>query len=194
LIGLNVVGQRRGCAERQVRVVSVVCTFVNMACMPRDDLSSYAAGAQPEYDSARLAPIAPSFDAREPSPSPRGPTLDAGVVWHSDPSAPATPDVVAGDGSCQPACDGKPGAVRGKSTQSLRVGDLDRSFIYYAPEGLDPNSPAPLLIVAHGYSVSSDDLFAITRRFSQRSGHCTMEHRSGDLPERVWPHPECLRR
>jgi polyhydroxybutyrate depolymerase len=75
----------------------------------------------------------------------------------------SAPAFVLRDGSCEPACNAKPGALRGKSAQSLRVGQLERSFIYYAPERLDPNEAVPLLIVAHGFSVSSDELFAITR-------------------------------
>jgi polyhydroxybutyrate depolymerase len=134
---------------------------MSMACFPRKNLSSYAAGGDLASDAT---PVAPSFGSLEPLLPPPAPSLDAGaVVWDGEPSAMVAPAVAAGDASCEPACNGTPGAMRGKSTQSVRVGDRDRSFIYYAPERLDPNDPAPILIVAHGFSVSSDELFAITR-------------------------------
>ena len=60
-------------------------------------------------------------------------------------------------------CTGKPGALRGKSTQMLMAGGLQRSFVHYAPAGLDPNVPAPVVIVAHGYTMSGEMMFAITK-------------------------------
>jgi polyhydroxybutyrate depolymerase len=61
------------------------------------------------------------------------------------------------------ACSGKPGAKRGKSTQMLMAGGLMRSFIYYAPAGLDANTPAPLVFVPHGYTMNADQMFEITK-------------------------------
>ena len=54
------------------------------------------------------------------------------------------------------------GALRGKSAQTVTAGGLQRSFIYYAPEALDPALPAPVVIVAHGYTMSADMMFDIT--------------------------------
>lgn len=62
-----------------------------------------------------------------------------------------------------PVCSGKSGRLRGKSRQTLRAGGLSRSFVYYAPENLDPNQPAPLLIVPHGYTMSGQQMYDITR-------------------------------
>jgi polyhydroxybutyrate depolymerase len=62
-----------------------------------------------------------------------------------------------------PACSGKPGARRGKSNQTLMAGGARRSFIYYAPKGLDPNTPVPLLIVPHGTNMSGQGMFDITQ-------------------------------
>src|SRR5688572_7416150 len=45
------------------------------------------------------------------------------------------------------SCDDKPGSLRGKSTHTLKVGRQTRSFIYYAPSGLDPHAPAPVVLV-----------------------------------------------
>lgn len=52
--------------------------------------------------------------------------------------------------------------LRGKSLQTVRAARLDRSFIYYAPSDLDPNTPAPVVIVPHGYTMSADMMFDIT--------------------------------
>lgn len=62
-----------------------------------------------------------------------------------------------------PACMGKPGARRGKSTQMLMAGGLQRSFIHYAPMSLDPNVPAPIVVVAHGYMMSGEMMYEITK-------------------------------
>jgi polyhydroxybutyrate depolymerase len=76
------------------------------------------------------------------------------------------PDGVAMGGAGSPAaaaCSGKPGALRGRSMQSLMAGGLARSFIYYAPSTLDPNTPAPLVIIPHGYTMTADMMFEITK-------------------------------
>jgi poly(3-hydroxybutyrate) depolymerase len=65
--------------------------------------------------------------------------------------------------SHEAACTGKPGSVRGKSTQMLMAARLLRSFIYYAPASLDPNKPVPVVIVPHGYTMNADQMFDITR-------------------------------
>ena len=60
------------------------------------------------------------------------------------------------------ACTGKPGALRGKSNQSLDVGGKRRSFVYYAPSTLDPTAPVPLVFVPHGSTMSGQQMFEIT--------------------------------
>ncbi|HYJ07903.1 MAG TPA: PHB depolymerase family esterase [Polyangiaceae bacterium] len=67
-----------------------------------------------------------------------------------------------GSGS-SPACTGKPGTLRGKSDQMLTAAGLERTFIYYAPPNLDPNVPAPVVIVAHGWTMSGQQMYDITR-------------------------------
>ncbi|HKP63377.1 MAG TPA: PHB depolymerase family esterase [Polyangiales bacterium] len=69
----------------------------------------------------------------------------------------------AGSGAPAPACSGKPGALRGRSMQALMAGGLNRSFLYYAPPTLDPNTPAPVVIVPHGFMMTADMMFEITR-------------------------------
>jgi polyhydroxybutyrate depolymerase len=61
------------------------------------------------------------------------------------------------------SCTEKPGALRGKSTHTLRAGGLNRSFIYYAPSGLDSHQPAPLVIVAHGFGMNAEQMYEITQ-------------------------------
>lgn len=72
-------------------------------------------------------------------------------------SAPATWPSTTGP------CQGKLGMLRGKSTQTLMAAGLQRSFIYYAPATLDPNQPAPVVIIPHGYTMNADQMFDITQ-------------------------------
>lgn len=86
------------------------------------------------------------------------------------PDASSTVDA-ASDASGQPdaapppsaTCSDKAGARRGKSTQTVSVGGGKRTFVHYAPKGLDPNRPVPLLIVPHGYTQSGEEMFQITK-------------------------------
>lgn len=59
-------------------------------------------------------------------------------------------------------CTNKPGSLRGKSAQMLMAARLARSFIYYAPVTLDANTPAPLVIVPHGYTMNAEQMFDVT--------------------------------
>jgi polyhydroxybutyrate depolymerase len=60
-------------------------------------------------------------------------------------------------------CPKHPEALRKESVRTLAVGGSLRSFIYYAPETLDPEQPAPLLILAHARTVGASELLAITQ-------------------------------
>jgi polyhydroxybutyrate depolymerase len=61
------------------------------------------------------------------------------------------------------SCSGnKPGRRVGRSNQALIAGLGVRNFVYYAPPNLDPNTPAPMLIVPHGYTMSGEQMFGIT--------------------------------
>jgi polyhydroxybutyrate depolymerase len=139
--------------------------LVICACLPEHDLSSYSAGTTPPAPGDEQPGALPTPDTQAPPLAPAAPAElllgPAGSVGSAAPPAESSPDP-PGSGPCPPRCDAKPGVFRGKSSQSLRVGGLDRSFIYYAPERLEPDLPAPILIVAHGFSVSADELFAIT--------------------------------
>jgi polyhydroxybutyrate depolymerase len=61
------------------------------------------------------------------------------------------------------SCSGKPGALRGKSDQKVMAGGMERTFIYYAPASLDPEAPAPIVIVPHGWLMSAQQMFDITQ-------------------------------
>ena len=51
---------------------------------------------------------------------------------------------------------------RGKTNRALRVAALDRTYIVYLPEAVDPKQPVPLVFVHHGYSMSAQAMFDIT--------------------------------
>ena len=69
----------------------------------------------------------------------------------------------AGTGAPAQACTGKMGKLRGESTQMLMAGGLMRSFIYYAPQGIDPNTPTPFVFVPHGFLMSGRGMADITQ-------------------------------
>jgi polyhydroxybutyrate depolymerase len=65
-------------------------------------------------------------------------------------------------GTTASACTGKAGQHRGKTTQMVMAGGMARSFVLFAPKTLDPNKPAPLLVVPHGFVMTGEDMFSIT--------------------------------
>lgn len=81
-------------------------------------------------------------------------------------------------GTVEPSlpCTGKPGAVRGKSDQMLTAAGLSRTFVHYAPANLDPNTPAPVVIVAHGWTMSGQQMYDITQyhQIADREGFVVM--------------------
>jgi polyhydroxybutyrate depolymerase len=159
-----------------------VCLLLLSACEPLSDVGDDA-GAFPPLAS-RDAAAGDASMAVMPVTIPDA-TLGIDVTWPRDASqsadaAPAAADAAstivdaasAGDAAggspdaAAPApatCSGKPGAKRGKSNQTLMAGGARRSFIYYAPRGLDPNTPVPLLIVPHGTNMSGQGMFDITQ-------------------------------
>jgi polyhydroxybutyrate depolymerase len=163
------------------------------ACMPMDDLSSYSGGKSAEGAAgppahpvtqgdasgtpSRTSEVAPvtgsAADELGGSPaalrSREAPPSEASAPRPnvSDPVCPARSSAAVPD-----ACPKRSSAVRGETVQTVTVaGDL-RSFIYYAPETLDPELPAPLLILAHGRSVGASELLAISEleKLADRDG------------------------
>jgi len=60
-----------------------------------------------------------------------------------------------------PTCGVRTGQ-RGKTNRMARVADLDRTYIVYLPDAVDPRTPIPLVFVHHGFSMSGDAMFKIT--------------------------------
>ncbi len=61
------------------------------------------------------------------------------------------------------ACSGKPGSKRGKTNQMVTAAGAMRTFIYYAPQDLDPNEPVPLVIIPHGSTMSGQAMYDVTQ-------------------------------
>lgn len=61
------------------------------------------------------------------------------------------------------ACAGKPGKQRGKLMASVMAGGQRRTFIHYASEKLDADTPVPQIIVPHGCTQSREEMFRITK-------------------------------
>lgn len=94
---------------------------------------------------------------------------DSGAV---EPQADAGTDVPQTDGGLAASCAGKAGALRGKVRASVKVDGNTRTFIYYAPAGLDPNKPAPVILVPHGFLTTDEDMFTLTgfKEIADREG------------------------
>lgn len=160
-------------------------------CVPMDDLSSYSSrrtpptpGDAPRGDAvgndSETNPVVlagtPEVDAALPGADPRPADAGADADASAGVDASTSPSGDGGAGepemsalAAAPPLDASavgpslPGALVGASQQSLTVAGLERRFIHYAPVGLDPNVPAPVLIVAHGFGQTAADLFDITR-------------------------------
>lgn len=61
-----------------------------------------------------------------------------------------------------PAC-GTRSDRRGKTTRTLEAGGLERRYHVYLPAAASPKAPMPLVYVHHGYTMSGDLMFDITR-------------------------------
>jgi polyhydroxybutyrate depolymerase len=157
------------------------CAGVGMAlsaaaCVPNEDLSSYASAAS-EGASPSPRPIAsgtvitarPSLapdvasDAAEAIAAGESPGFVGEAALHGDGGvlAPA-PASAAGSDASPPAAPPRPGLLLGQSRHTLDVAGVERSFLYYAPAGLDPDVAAPVLIVAHGFEETAAQMVAIT--------------------------------
>ena len=51
---------------------------------------------------------------------------------------------------------------RGKTSRAVHVASLDRTYIVYLPEAVDPATPIPLVFVHHGYTMSGESMFDLT--------------------------------
>jgi polyhydroxybutyrate depolymerase len=100
-----------------------------------------------------------------PSTSPDGGAGDAspGDTSASDPpdsaSASATDNGSNEGGSCAPAMTG----MRGLTMQMVMVGGLARTYLMYLPPSLDPGTPAPLVFVFHGSTMTGQQMHDITQ-------------------------------
>jgi polyhydroxybutyrate depolymerase len=113
----------------------------------------------PIPDASTPAPVWP----RDASTSAITPDSASAVDAALAADAAAAPDATSAPDPTRALCSGKPGVKRGKSNQTLSAGGARRSFVYYAPEDLDPNTPVPLLIVPHGTNMSGQGMFDITQ-------------------------------
>ena len=115
--------------------------------------------------------------AREPS-DPVDEVAEPDVSSEADASISSGSD--AGEDATTPAakmrCRGKPGAKRGKSTETLRVGGAMRKFIMHRPSSLDADAPAPIVIVPHGFTQNAEDMYRITKywELGEKEGMVTL--------------------
>src|SRR5688572_16704236 len=137
------------------------CAGVGMAlsaaaCVPNEDLSSYASATSeaaspspPTIASGGVItaqpPVAPDTASDTPGAIAAGgsPGLLGEVALHGDGGvlAPAPAGAASSDAS-PPTAPSRPGALVGESRHTLDVAGAPRSFLYYAPAGLDPGVAA----------------------------------------------------
>ncbi len=96
-------------------------------------------------------------------------------VASGDAAAPSSDTVTLPDG---PSCGLRAGG-RGMTRRTIMAGGLERSYIVYLPELVDPAEPVPLVIVAHGYTMSGEAMFNLT----EYAGHADTEHIAVAFPD-----------
>jgi poly(3-hydroxybutyrate) depolymerase len=74
------------------------------------------------------------------------------------------------------SCANKPGKIRASSAPEVSAAGIQRRFIYYAPPELDPTIAAPVVIVAHGWTMSGQQMADITdyQSLADREGFVVM--------------------
>ncbi|HMA92001.1 MAG TPA: PHB depolymerase family esterase [Polyangiaceae bacterium] len=68
----------------------------------------------------------------------------------------------ASSGNASTCAGKKPGALRGKSNQTISVGGVSRTFVQYVPPDLEPNQSTPVVFVPHGWLMSGEQMYTIT--------------------------------
>ncbi len=95
----------------------------------------------------------------------RGTWLIALAACGSPGKGPLTGDAPAADSSDAPndgaACGVRSG-MRGKTSRSIQVGGVTRTYVVYLPQADDPRTPAPLVFVHHGYTMSGQNMYDLT--------------------------------
>ena len=82
-----------------------------------------------------------------------------------DPAGAGGTTAGAGGASATPRCSGRPGALKGATDHAgfdAGAGGPGRHFILYEPAALDPNVPAPVVVVPHGDTESAQHMFDVT--------------------------------
>ena len=115
----------------------------------------------PRADASSKLDASPGVDASVHPSADAAAQLEASTTAAAHPEAGSDASSASNPGPT--ACSGKPGVKRGKSNQMLTAGGAQRSFIYYAPKGLDPNVPVPLVILPHGTNMSGQGMYDITQ-------------------------------
>jgi polyhydroxybutyrate depolymerase len=79
--------------------------------------------------------------------------------------AAGTADAAVQDGHAPidaPASCGMRTGMRGKTSRTVMVGGLNRTYLVYLPEMVSPTEALPLVFVHHGYTMSGQNMYDIT--------------------------------
>lgn len=79
-------------------------------------------------------------------------------MMSDDAPADAAPDVAPDAAPC-----GTRSTMRGKTSRVVTIDGLERTYIVYVPASADPKRALPLVYVHHGYTMSGQLMFDITR-------------------------------
>src|SRR5690349_18130318 len=85
--------------------------------------------------------------------APDGVKIDAPTGGDGTKLADAMPDA----GPC-----GVRSGMRGKTSRTVHIASLDRTYIVYLPMNDDPHTPVPLVFVHHGYTMSGSIMYDVT--------------------------------
>lgn len=85
------------------------------------------------------------------------------VAACGSPSGGDAPGDAAGDAAPDAAPCGLRSGMRGKTSREVTIAGLRRTYHVYLPSGGDPRQPMPLVFVHHGYTMSGQAMFDLTR-------------------------------
>lgn len=75
----------------------------------------------------------------------------------------AAPDTHVADAAPDAAACGLRTGKRGLTHRTITAGGLERTYLVYLPESADPSAPMPLVFVHHGYTMSGQAMYDVTK-------------------------------
>ncbi len=128
-----------------------------------------AASPAQDQDGVTRDAAPPPTGADSASPADAGPDQGPGRDATGSDRDSAAPALDATTDTSAPPLDGGGQAcgtrttMHGLTSRTLMVGGLQRTYLIYLPQSLDPTTPVPFVFVFHGYTMSGQDMHDITQ-------------------------------